>query len=72
MKPIHKFNGGNGATLCNACSVIIETGLTDALLCEPCYIEFNKLSLVFDSQHRVLQGVKEIAEERINNLLKKK
>ena len=72
MKPIHKFNNGNGATLCNACSVIIETGLTDALLCEECKKDYDRLSLMFDSEYRVLQAVKEIAEERIAKIIKKK
>jgi transcriptional regulator with XRE-family HTH domain len=35
-KPIHKFNGSLGATLCNKCSVIITTGLTDDLYCKEC------------------------------------
>jgi hypothetical protein len=34
MKPIHKYNGGVGATLCNECRVIISTGFTDDLYCE--------------------------------------
>jgi len=34
LKPIHKFNGGIGATLCHKCKVIIHTGLTDDLFCE--------------------------------------
>lgn len=34
MKPIHKFNGGQGATLCNECRKIITTGLTEDLFCE--------------------------------------
>ena len=34
MKPIHKFNSGMGATLCNVCSRIITTGMTDALYCD--------------------------------------
>lgn len=33
-KPIHKFNGGLGATLCHKCRVIISTGLTEDLYCE--------------------------------------
>ena len=33
MKPIHKFNGGNGATLCHKCNRIISIGLTDDLYC---------------------------------------
>jgi hypothetical protein len=32
-KPIHKLNGGLGATLCNKCSKIISTGLTKELYC---------------------------------------
>jgi hypothetical protein len=32
-QPIHKFNNGNGATLCNKCSKIISTGLTKDLYC---------------------------------------
>lgn len=34
MKPIHKFNGGRGATLCNECRVIITEGFTEDLFCE--------------------------------------
>lgn len=34
MKPIHKFNGGRGATLCNECNKIIIEGMTDDLFCE--------------------------------------
>jgi hypothetical protein len=34
LKPIHKFNGGIGATLCHKCNVIIHTGFTDDLYCE--------------------------------------
>ena len=37
MKPIHKFNNGRGAMLCNKCSVIISTGKkTNVLLCDKC------------------------------------
>ena len=34
MKPIHKFNSGVGATLCNICRAIITEGLTEDLYCE--------------------------------------
>ena len=34
MKPIHKFNGGLGATLCKICNCIITIGLTNDLYCE--------------------------------------
>jgi hypothetical protein len=43
MKPIHKFNNGRGATLCNQCSVIITTGLTDDLYCKECKDHRKKL-----------------------------
>ena len=35
-KPIHKFNGGIGATLCHHCRVIINTGFSDELYCKDC------------------------------------
>jgi len=37
MKPIHKYNNGNGAMLCNGCRTIISTGpKTEEVLCEEC------------------------------------
>jgi len=36
MKPIHKFNNGNGATLCNECGIIINEGFSDLRRCEAC------------------------------------
>jgi len=37
MKPIHKFNNGRGAMLCNICRTIISTGpKTEELYCEKC------------------------------------
>jgi len=44
VKPIIKFNNGNGAILCNNCSVIIKENLTkeefegktDLLFCNKC------------------------------------
>lgn len=57
MKPIHKFNGGLGATLCHNCRVIITTGLTDDLYCDRCHPDVIKdktpdewLSFVLDKQ----------------------
>jgi len=41
IKPIHKFNNGNGATLCNTCSIIISAGLTDDLYCSKCAVKAN-------------------------------
>ena len=36
MKPIHKLNGGIGATLCNICYGMISTGWTDSVICRNC------------------------------------
>jgi hypothetical protein len=37
VKPIHKFNNGRGAMLCNNCRTIISTGpATKELYCEKC------------------------------------
>lgn len=35
-KPVHKYNGGIGATLCHNCRVIITTGLVDRIYCDEC------------------------------------
>ena len=35
-KPIHKYNGGIGATLCHWCNKIISTGYTSDLFCIDC------------------------------------
>jgi hypothetical protein len=39
--PIHKYNGGLGATLCANCKVIITTGLTNDIYCQDC--AYNKV-----------------------------
>lgn len=36
MKPIHKFNNGQGATLCHKCNCIISLGRTNDLYCKEC------------------------------------
>jgi hypothetical protein len=36
IKPIHKYNGGNGATLCHSCRTIINIGFSEELYCEKC------------------------------------
>lgn len=33
LKPIHKLNGGRGATLCHRCSKIINIGFINELYC---------------------------------------
>jgi hypothetical protein len=41
-KPIHKFNNGNYATLCNKCNVVISTGINkDQIMCESCINEIE-------------------------------
>lgn len=42
MKPIHKFNNGQGATLCHQCNCIISLGYTDDLYCKECIKERRK------------------------------
>ena len=41
MKPIHKFNNGEGATICQSCHGTINLGWSDEVLCNKCkgYIE---------------------------------
>ena len=36
IKPIHKFNNGNKATICHICRTIISTDFTDDKLCQTC------------------------------------
>lgn len=51
IKPIHKFNNGNGATLCNYCSKIISIGLTDNLYCDlQCEAKHRAKMLMFLKQ----------------------
>jgi len=61
MKPIHKLNGGLGATLCHLCSIIITTGNTQDLYCDKCLSERVKTDPEF----------KQI-KERANNLMRLK
>ena len=46
MKPIHKLNGGLGATLCHNCTVIISTGLTKDLYCDTCKPKDKKTNIL--------------------------
>ena len=42
MKPIHKLNNGDGATLCHHCSKIINTSFTGDLFCsQECAVKEN-------------------------------
>ena len=62
MKTIHKLNGVDGATLCNACRTIITEGLTSDVLCKVCNYHYTILSQSFDSRAEIMQAVKELAE----------
>ena len=62
MKTIHKLNGEDGATLCNACRTIITEGLTTDVLCKVCNYYYTILSQSFDSRAEIMQAVKELAE----------
>jgi hypothetical protein len=49
MKPIHKFNNGRGAMLCNGCRNIISTGpKTEELFCDKCKEDFVKFAIEFN------------------------
>lgn len=50
MKPIHKLNNGDGATLCHHCSKIISTGFTDDLYCSNNYKLVREDGLTKQSQ----------------------
>lgn len=72
MKPIHKFNGGNGATLCHGCRVIISTGMTSDVLCSECDELYVSLSQTFDSRDRVLKAVQDIRQKEVDEVLKQR
>ena len=46
MKPIHKFNNGIGATLCNRCGIIIAEKLTKDILCKKCITEQHLKNII--------------------------
>jgi hypothetical protein len=74
IKPIHKFNNGNGATLCNNCSKVINNGFTDALYCNEICESKHNLKLNFtDKEYRqqIDEQFKQI-KERANNLMRLK
>ena len=62
MKPIHKLNGGDGATICLACRTIIIEGFTNDVLCKVCNYHYIILSQSFDSRAEIMQAVKELAK----------
>lgn len=81
VKPIHKFNNGRGATLCNNCSVIINEGLTKEIYCEKCKKENMKKTVIEwfveeiekyngltrDSADKLIQQAKEMEKQQQDN-----
>ena len=62
MKPIFKFNGGNGAQLCVKCRIIIHTGPpSKRVLCNKCLSD-----LVYNRKTKHKEGY---TEKEINKLL---
>jgi hypothetical protein len=51
MEPIHKFNNGRGAMLCNECRTIISTGpKTDELYCDKCKQKNHIIEIIKDDE----------------------
>lgn len=49
LKPIHKFNGGKGATICLCCKTIIVEKVTDELFCNKCLeSNFKEIKVIVD------------------------
>jgi hypothetical protein len=72
LKPIHKFNNGMGATLCNECYVIISKGLTEELFCEKCKpkqetLEENKLRQLFKNRSNCYADAEDVVQAMDEN-----
>lgn len=67
MKPIHKYNNGNGATICNGCRTIISTGpKTEEVLCEKCKENMTlkkKFKLPIDANNKINDYVADQCEK---------
>ena len=51
MEPIHKFNNGRGAMLCNKCRTIISTGpKTEELYCDKCKQKNHIIKIMKDDE----------------------
>lgn len=84
MEPIHKFNNGRGAMLCNGCRTIISTGpKTEELFCTACkekykimkhYGELEALVIAWATQKGIIENGTAIAQasktiEEVNELV---
>ena len=72
MKQIHKFNNGQGATLCHQCNCIITTGFSNDLYCNECIKNIKKRLIIEameeDLDHySVLISLKAYEEEQFKN-----
>jgi hypothetical protein len=76
MKPIHKYNNGNGAMLCNGCRTIISTGpKTEEVLCEKCKDMKEGFISIFENKREKMKKEEYIqlirAQEQIIKELKR-
>jgi hypothetical protein len=67
MKPIHKYNNGNGATLCNQCNSIISSGHINDLYCEPCNEHRKKILTQIIEEDEALGLYIEQMEKEVHN-----
>jgi hypothetical protein len=59
VKPIYKFNNGNGATICNRCRTIIATGKkVDKLYCNNCQNEIDKIEAFYKAMEKEVHNNK--------------
>ena len=80
MRPIHKLNGGIGATLCHVCYGMISTGWTDEVICNTCKgyrdlgkfsnDEIRELSHRKDSEELLYKMIEEESHKNNSNLNK--
>lgn len=61
MEPIHKFNNGRGAMLCNKCRTIISTGpKTEELYCDKCKPKQDKIMERFIANAKQQETLEEV------------
>jgi hypothetical protein len=68
-KPIHKFNNGRGATLCNKCYAIISEGLTEELFCEKCKPKQETLEEAAEKRVPISDKVWDLTQTRRNDFI---
>lgn len=64
MNIIHKYNGGNGATLCNVCRVIINTGFSNEFYCEH---HKKEIMEQIEINEQEFEELKKIYEKNVSN-----